>query len=89
MTFICRAASVDIWYIHWIFIKKQQQQQQKKQQKTKTKQKKSSQKKFNVNTTVPRHAWWDFRGVLDDTLLLYLGFDMNKYFKNWGNHEVL
>ena len=86
MTFICRAASVDIWYIHWIFIKKQQQQQQKKQQKTKTKQKKSSQKKFNVNTTVPRHAWWDFRGVLDDTLLLYLGFDMNKYFKNWGNH---
>ena len=29
MTFICRPASVDIWYIHWIFIEKKQTKQAK------------------------------------------------------------
>ena len=51
--------------------------------------KKTSQKKFDVNSRYPRRARWDFRGVLDDSLFLYLEFDMNKYLKNWGNYEVL
>ena len=51
--------------------------------------KKTSQKKFDVNARYPRGAWWDFRGVLDDSLFLYLEFNMNKYWKNWGNYEVL
>ena len=72
MTFICRPASVDIWYIHWIFI-----------------QKKTSEKKLDVNARYPRRARWDFRGVLDDKLFLYLESDMNKHLKNWGNYEVL
>ena len=50
---------------------------------------KKKQKKFDVNTRVPRRARWDFWGVVDDTLFLYLEFDMNKYLKNWGNYEVL
>ena len=74
MTFICRPASVDIWYIHWIFLLKK---------------KKKKQKKFDVNTRDPRRAGWNFQGVLDDSLFLYLEFDMNKYLKNWGNYEVL
>ena len=48
---------------------------------------KTSQKKFDVNTRVPRRARWDFRGVLDDSLFLYFSFDMNKYLKNWGNYD--
>ena len=75
-------------YIEFL-LKNNNNNNNKNNRKPKQNKKKSSQKKFNVNTTVPRHAWWDFRGVLDDTLLLYLGFDMNKHFKNWGNHEVL
>ena len=51
--------------------------------------KKTSQKKFDVNSRYPRRARWDFRGVLDHSLSLYLEFDMNKYLKNWGNYEVL
>ena len=42
-----------------------------------------------MSTLDPRRARWDFWGVLDDTLFLYLEFDMNKYLKNWGNYEVL
>ena len=56
---------------------------------TKKPQNKTSENKFNVNTTYPRRARWDFQGVLDDTLFLHLEFDMNKYFKNWGSYEVL
>ena len=77
MTFICRPAIVDIWYTHWIFIQKKQKQE------------KPSEKKFYVNTRYLRRARWDFRGVLEDSLFLYLEFDMNKYLKNWGNYEVL
>ena len=51
--------------------------------------KKTSEKKFDANTRYPRRARWDFRGVLDDSLFLYLEFGMNKYLKNWGNYEVL
>ena len=51
--------------------------------------KKTSQKKFDVNTRDPRRARWDFRDVLDESLFLYLDFDMNKYLKNWGNYKVL
>ena len=51
--------------------------------------KKTSQKKFDVNTRDPRRARWDFQGVLDDSIFLYLDFDMNKYLKNWGNYKVL
>ena len=47
------------------------------------------QKKFDVNTRDPRRARWDFQGVLDDSLFLYLEFDINKYLKTWGNYEVL
>ena len=47
------------------------------------------QKKFDVNTRDPRRARWDFQGVLDDSIFLYLDFDMNKYLKNWGNYKVL
>ena len=80
MTFICRPAGVDIWYIHWIFTYKKNQNNNNKKQE----------KKFDVNTRVPRRARWDFRGVLDDSLFFtYLKFDMNKYLKNWGNYEVL
>ena len=50
---------------------------------------KTSQKKFDANTRDPVRARWDFRGVLDEILLLYLKFSMNKYLKNWGNYEVL
>ena len=51
---------------------------------------KKQEKKFDVNTRVPRRARWDFRGVVDDSLFfIYLKFDMNKYLKNWGNYEVL
>ena len=39
------------------------------------------QKKFDVNTRDPRRARWDFQGVLDDSLFLYLEFDINKYLK--------
>ena len=70
MTFICRPASADIWYIQSI-------------------KKKTSEKNFDVNTRVPRRARWDFRCVLDDSLFLYLEFDLNKYLKNWLNYEVL
>ena len=77
MTFICRPAIVDIWYTHWIFIQKKQKQE------------KPSEKKFDVNTRYLRRARWDFRGVLDDSLFLYLEFHMNKYLKNWRNYEVL
>ena len=77
MTFICRPAIVDIWYTHWIFIQKKQKQE------------KPSEKKFDVNTRYLRRARWDFRGVLDDSLFLYLEFDINKYLKNWGNYEKL
>ena len=44
--------------------------------------KKTSEKTFDVNTRYPRRARWDFRGVLDDGLFLYLEFDMNKRLKN-------
>ena len=70
MTFICRPASADIWYIQSI-------------------KKKTSEKNFDVNTRVPRRARWDFRCVLDDSLFLYLEFDLSKYLKNWLNYEVL
>ena len=53
------------------------------------KKKEKKQKKFDVNTRDPRRARWNFQGVLDDSLFLYLEFDMNKYLKNWGNYEVL
>ena len=93
MTFICRPASVDIWYIHWIFTHKKKQKNKTKQKTTTTttkkNTKKTSRKKFDVNTTVSRRARWDFRGVFDGSLFLYLKFDMNKYLKNWGNYEVL
>ena len=86
MKFNCRPASADIWYIHWIFTYQKKQKNKKlKTKKTKT----QCQKKFDVNTTVPRRVRWDFQGVLDDRLFLYLEFDMNKYSKNWGNYEVL
>ena len=51
--------------------------------------KKKKPKKFLVNTRVPRRGRWDFRGALNDSLFLYLEFDMNKYLKNRGNYEVL
>ena len=44
-------------------------------------------KKIDVNTRYPRLARRDFRGVLDESLFLYLEFDMD--LKNWGNCEVL
>ena len=53
------------------------------------KKKEKKQKKFDVNTRDPRRARWDFQGVLDDSIFLYLDFDMNKYLKNWGNYKVL
>ena len=37
---------------------------------------------------IRRRARGDFRGVLDDSLFLYLEFDMNNYLKNWGNYEI-
>ena len=43
--------------------------------------KKKSQKKFAVNNRDPRRARWDFRDLLDDSLLLYLKFGMNTYLK--------
>ena len=61
MTFMCRPASVDIWYTLNFLLKK----------------KNASQKKFDVNTRVPRHARWDFWAVLDDSLFLYLELDIN------------
>ena len=80
MTFICRPAGVDIWYIHWIFTYKKNQNNNNKKQE----------KKFDVNTRVPRRARWDFRGVLNDSLFfIYLKFVINKYLKNWGNYKVL
>ena len=52
--------------------------------------KKKQEKKFDVNTRVPRRARWDFRGVLNDSLFfIYLKFVINKYLKNWGNYKVL
>ena len=42
----------------------------------KQKQEKPSEKKFDVNTRYLRRARWDFRGVLDDSLFLYLELDM-------------
>ena len=51
--------------------------------------KKTSEKKFDVNTRYPTRARWNFRGLLDDSLFLYLEFDMNKRLKNWGNYEIL
>ena len=50
---------------------------------------KKSQKKFAVNNRDPRRARWDFRDLLDDSLLLYLKFGMNTYLKYWGNYKVL
>ena len=44
--------------------------------------KKTSEKKFDVNTRYPTRARWNFRGLLDDSLFLYLEFDMNKRLKN-------
>ena len=46
------------------------------------KKKEKKQKKFDVNTRDPRRAGWNFQGVLDDSLFLYLEFDMNKYLEN-------
>ena len=74
MTLICRPASVDIWYIHWIFVNTQKSKKQKQREK---------QVKRNLMSTL------DFGGVLDESLFLYLDFDMNKYLKNWGNYKVL
>ena len=82
------------WYmIYTLNFYSQKKKTNKKKTKNKNKKKqntkKTSRKKFDVNTTVPRRARWDFRGVFDDSLFLYLEFDMNKYLKNWGNYEVL
>ena len=58
MTFICRPASVDIWYIYKFnfYIKKK---------------KKTREKKCDVNTRYPRRAQWDFRVVLDDYFYIW------------------
>ena len=74
-----RPLSVDIWYIHWTFIKKKQKKRRRK----------TSEKKFDVNTRYPRRARWDHQGVLDENSFLYLEFDMNNYLKSWGNYELL
>ena len=65
------------------YLPKKTKKQKTKNKKLKTKKTKTQcQKKFDVNTTFPRRVRWDFQGVLDDRLFLYLEFDMNKYSKN-------
>ena len=56
MTFICRPANIDIWYIY-IYIELEKKNK-----------KKTSKKKFDVSTRDRRRAQWDFRGVLDESL---------------------
>ena len=72
-------------YIEFLLTKKKQKNKTKQKTTTTTTKKntkKTSRKKFDVNTTVSRRARWDFRGVFDGSLFLYLKFDMNKYLKN-------
>ena len=76
MKFICRPASVDIYdiYIAYFIVT---------QKKTK--------KNRNLMSTLryPRRARRDFRGVLDESLFLYMKFKMNKYLRNCGCCHVL
>ena len=78
MTFICRPASVDIWYIHWIFT-------HKKEKTTTT----TKQVKRNLMSTLEFRDVLDGISEACSMIFLYLEFDMNKYLKNWGSYEVL
>ena len=46
-------------------------------------------KRFHISTRSLRRTRRDFRALIDDSLILYLGFVMNKYLQTWGNYELL